>query len=346
MSRQPYRGTRRQRGLRIFQANVAKIAPTHDCALALADAEKYDVVLLQEPWTAIRNSRCLTKTHPAYDTFAPVSSWEANDTRPRVMTYVRRDDSLRADQQRPAPTRDILWTTINDIIIVNFYRQPSTNEALNILLSWHIPPRCLVAGDFNARHHTWQTGNTLHGGKDVAAWAEANNLDLLNTIDVPTNSYGNTIDLAFTNIPLADVTVEDHLATSSDHFTLSITLPEVSPVPFQPKKIRVTSESEIKRFTELVENGIALLPDEASTPTELDNLADSLTKLLQSAAQAAGRVSRKGTKNAPWWTEDCAKAHQEYRATLQLYTAGFDHEIQTAERDFQRVANFKHRPCK
>ena len=91
-----------QKTIRIFQANVGKIPPAHDCALALADSEQYDIVLLQEPWTEAKQGRCLTKTHPAYDTFSPVDSWTNTSTRPRVMTYVRRRPGLTADQQRPA----------------------------------------------------------------------------------------------------------------------------------------------------------------------------------------------------------------------------------------------------
>jgi len=56
-----------QKTIRVFQANVGKIPPAHDCALALADSEQYDVVLLREPWTEAKQGRCLTKTHPAYD---------------------------------------------------------------------------------------------------------------------------------------------------------------------------------------------------------------------------------------------------------------------------------------
>ncbi|KAJ4072803.1 hypothetical protein NW769_015469, partial [Fusarium oxysporum] len=53
MARNRYSQTRKndRKPLRIFQANVGKIPPAHDCALALADSEQYDVVLLQEPWT-------------------------------------------------------------------------------------------------------------------------------------------------------------------------------------------------------------------------------------------------------------------------------------------------------
>jgi hypothetical protein len=75
--------------LRIFQANVGKIPPAYDCALALADVERYDVVLLQEPWTAYIKTRSMTKTYPVYDTFTPVEVWNSNETWPRVMIYVR-----------------------------------------------------------------------------------------------------------------------------------------------------------------------------------------------------------------------------------------------------------------
>src|SRR6478609_8076761 len=307
-SRRPRARRCEKKTLRVFQANVGKIPPVHDCALALADSERYDIVLLQEPWTTTANSRCLTKTHPAYDTYSPVETWHSNSTRPRVMTYVRRDSTLSADQNRPYQSRDILWLTVNDTIIVNFYRQNDERDALDTLLQWPIPDRCLVAGDFNARHHTWQTGLTTNSGHENASWASENDLDLLNTSDIPTNPHGNTIDLAFLNVPLAEANVEDHLATSSDHFTLSLTLPNVEPAPTQPGKIRVTTDDELKRFVEIVELGSTAIPVAASSPLELDELASTLVSLLQSAAKAAGRPVRKGARNAPWWTEECALA--------------------------------------
>src|SRR4051794_21882442 len=122
MHRCPPNNRSGRKTLRIFQANVGKIPPAHDTALALADSERFDLVLLQEPWTGLKDGRCLTKTHPAYDTFSPVTGWDSRDTRPRVMTYVRRSSGLVADQKRPAATRDILWLTVNGVTVVNFYR--------------------------------------------------------------------------------------------------------------------------------------------------------------------------------------------------------------------------------
>ncbi|KAJ0128294.1 Uncharacterized protein HZ326_28607 [Fusarium oxysporum f. sp. albedinis] len=339
MTRNKYSQTRKndRKPLRIFQANVGKIPPAHDCALALADSERYDIVLLQEPWTAHTDSRSLTKTHPAYDTFTPVEMWDSNDTRPRVMTYVRRDPKLLADQIRPFQTRDILWLAINGMTIVNFYRQNDVHDALETLLQWPVPGRCLVAGDFNARHRSWQTGPTTNRGQEIAAWSSENDLNLLNSLDIPTNPYGNTIDLAFTNMPLAEAIVEDHLATSSDHFTLSLTLPDVRPAPTQLGKVRVTADDELKRFVEIVELEAAGIPLADSTPADLDELASALVNLLMSAAKAAGRPSRKSTRSAPWWTEECVGAAAAFRAVRRLYPRGFNQDVQIAKRDLHRV---------
>ncbi|RKK27491.1 hypothetical protein BFJ68_g16530 [Fusarium oxysporum] len=221
--------------------------------------------------------------------------------------------------------------------IVNFYRQNDESNALNILIQWPVPERCLTVGDFNVRHHTWQTGQAMNRGQEIADWASENDLDLLNTPDIPTNPHGNTIDLAVTNMPLAEATVEDHLATSSDHFTLSLTLPDAELAPMQPGRVRVTTDDKLERFAEIVELGAAGLPTADSTPSELDELASALVNLLTSAAKAAGRPTRKGARTAPWWTEECAGAAAAFRAIRRLYPLGFNEEVQIAKRDFHRV---------
>lgn len=87
------------------------------------------------------------------------------------MTYVRRRHELLADQIRPATIRNILGLTINDTTIVDFYRQPYFGEAFDILLRWHVHPRCLVASDFNVKHTTWQTGRLEDRGEDIESLA-------------------------------------------------------------------------------------------------------------------------------------------------------------------------------
>ena len=117
---------------------------------------------------------------------------------------------------------------------------------------------------------------------------------------MPTNPHGNTIDLAFTNVDLAEATIEDHLATSSDHFTLSICLPGMRRAPARPSRVRLTSDGEVERFVEVVEAAINGIAVDVATPEQLDTLAADLVTILQQAAQAAGcSVHKTPTRGAP-----------------------------------------------
>ena len=92
--------------LRIFQANVARGQTNHDLALAQASSENFNIILVQEPWILSHRDRKVTKQHPDYDIFSPTEDW---DTRPRVMTYVRKNENLNAYQILPSDTPDICW---------------------------------------------------------------------------------------------------------------------------------------------------------------------------------------------------------------------------------------------
>ncbi|KAH8647093.1 hypothetical protein BGZ61DRAFT_550079, partial [Ilyonectria robusta] len=46
-------------------------------------------------------------------------------------------------------------------------------------------------------------------------------------------------------MPLAEANVEDHLATSSDHFTLSLMFPDISLAPTQPGKVCLTTDDVV-----------------------------------------------------------------------------------------------------
>jgi hypothetical protein len=100
-------------------------------------------------------------------------------------------------------------------------------------------------------------------------------------------------------MPLAEATVEDYLFTSSDHFTLSLTLPQIKPALMQPSKMRVTTEDELKRFIKIVELRATDIPLTDLTPTELDELASSLMNLLMLAVKVAIRPARKVRRPAP-----------------------------------------------
>ncbi|EXU95295.1 exonuclease-endonuclease-phosphatase family protein [Metarhizium robertsii] len=201
---------------------------------------------------------------------------------------------------------------------MNVYRQPSYDAALDILLRWSPPERCLVAGDFNAKHYSWQTGRLVDRGDDIAAWAAESGLGLLNTADVQWGAFRVMMTLMWSVHRL-----------SASYFTLAPT--------GTPGKVRVTSEEELQRFKELVEAGVCSLPAAATTASELETLAESLVNLLHSSAKAAGRPVRKGTRSAPWWTDECAESAAEYRAVRRIFPMGFNEEVQAARKAFQNV---------
>jgi hypothetical protein len=138
------------------------------------------------------------------------------------------------------------------------------------------------------------------------------------------NLYGNTINLVFTNLPLAEAIIEDHLATSSDYFTFSLTFPDVRSILTQSVKIRVTTEDKVKRFVEIVELGTIEISVADSTPKKLNELTFSLIDLLTSVVKVAGRPARKGGRRAPWWTEEYADAAAAFRAIRRSYPLSFN----------------------
>src|ERR1700722_13186079 len=111
-----YRGTghnrqpSKNRDLQVCWANTGKGMPSHTTILHMAATKKMDVVCIQEPWTYPGSK---TQSHPGYDCYAPVDSWDNEDPdqreagRPRVMTYVRKAAVLLTQKRRPINARDI-----------------------------------------------------------------------------------------------------------------------------------------------------------------------------------------------------------------------------------------------
>src|SRR5271169_5600452 len=94
----------KNKDLQVCWANTGRGMPSHTTILHTAATEKIDVVCIQEPWT-LHSSK--TQSHPGYDCYAPIDSWDSEDPdqreaeRPRVMTYVRKGAGLKTQQRRP-----------------------------------------------------------------------------------------------------------------------------------------------------------------------------------------------------------------------------------------------------
>ena len=151
--------------LRICWANVGRSSPCHITILEAAFQKGMDVVCVQEPFTCANSG---TSTHPGFRHLAPISTWDAPTAsavgRPRVMTYIRKGHHLKLQTRDSLNHPDLLWAVVNGVSILNCYRQPLTLDVLQYVTHLTPPSHCLVGGDFNAKHESFEPGVSAANG--------------------------------------------------------------------------------------------------------------------------------------------------------------------------------------
>jgi hypothetical protein len=131
-------------------------------------------------------------TYPSYNVYILVDSWNSYDSRPRVITYIRK--GAKAQQVRPWTSRDILWILCNKVNVVNIYRPPDkpNSQVTSLLLNWTPPRHCILVGDFNVRHPLWEPGapGRYNSSFEIVNWTEKNGFTYVGKAGVPTHSAG------------------------------------------------------------------------------------------------------------------------------------------------------------
>lgn len=307
----------------ICWANVGKIGPAHNTILNVALEEGIDVLCVQEPWT---DSGTKTQTNPAFHTFAPVNSWDWEDleqkelVRPRVLTYVRKSLDLRMQQRHSVHSRDLLWLDVNGYLILNAYRQPGTDLVIDYVTKLVPPPRCIVGGDFNVHHDFFEPGvNTFSRGGELVEWSTDTMMDFIGEVGTLTQRSGHVLDLTFSNVPWAQITVRADMHCGSDHETQVTVLPGRGEISTRQHYYRVT-EANLGKFTSLVEIGTSMLRDPWSITCkeEANVYAEALAGVFKAAIEGAGQKDEGTSKPALWWTQECKDAYRAYLVSRQL----------------------------
>ncbi|KAI1001299.1 hypothetical protein K3495_g6897 [Podosphaera aphanis] len=114
--------------LKILSVNVGRGAPAHEIALNEAYSSSAGVILIQEPYIYRDRAKRITKRHPCFETFSPID--DGTSSRPRVMSYVRKNAGVRSEQSYTALSSDLLLLKImspsgKSIHIVNVYNAPA-----------------------------------------------------------------------------------------------------------------------------------------------------------------------------------------------------------------------------
>ena len=284
--------------LRVCWANVGRSSPCHIIILEVAFQKGMDVVCVQEPFTC---ANLRTSTYPGFRHLAPISTWDtpsaAGSACPRVITYVRKRHHIKLQTRESLNYRELLWVVVNGVAILNCYRQPLTPDVLQYVTHLAPPQQCLVGGDFNVRHESFEPNVTAaHGGIELANWAAAASMDYIGVPGQPTHCAGHVIDLTFSNVPFAQSAVDASMHSGSDHETIVTSIPTrtLGASHLEQYHYRVP-EASLPKFTGLMEMGAQSIPDPlaAQDAAQLDNCVTLLTETMQHSVQTAGKPNRK-----------------------------------------------------
>ena len=301
--------------LTILQANVGRGGSAHEIALNLGFEYNFDVICLQEPWTSRDTPRRLTKRHPGYEIFSPLEDWT---TRPRVLTYIRRRANIRAYQRKLQHTweesPDIIAVRVNALTVYNVYRPPGEPANGDIIsgLDHNTPgPHSVILGDFNTHHEAWDPTSTSRstGAENLNSWLNHNQLSLITPAGIPTHNEGAVLDLAFSNVEGAIGFIEEHLHSTSDHETISLTVPDSSSHPYPKGRLKYNAINQ-ELFCQTLSKEIE---GQEAFPQDVNLMAEQLTKAIQRALEVSTPRTLVGAKGAPWWTTECKEAAQHYR---------------------------------
>lgn len=293
------RPPRSSKELRIAWCNTQNAPAPHITLLEVCWNEGIDVVQVQEPWARPDTK---TQNHIGFETYAPIDSWTTYDERPRVMTYVRKNRNIKAQQRRPAQSREMLWLDVNGYSLLNVYRQPGQDNVIDYVTRLIPPTRCLIGGDWNVWHPEFEPGiGGLNRGADLVQWLHSSGMAFTGVPGQPTHRAGHVLDLVFSNIPFVETTVVESMATGSDHSTLVSTIPGRG--YGAPARLRYkVREEDLERFSHLVAAGVASLPEVASvkTPAQLNECVNKLSEVFASATEAVGKPAGDRAHSAPW----------------------------------------------
>src|SRR5436190_345969 len=182
-------------------------------------------------------------------------------------------------------------------------------------------------------HDMFEPGiQAVHQGAELACWATESGMDFIGTPGAPTQRAGHVLDLTFSNIPFAQMTIRTDMHSGSDHETQVTIIPGRGNAPLEQFHFRVP-EAELDKFARLVKNSMANLTDpwQLIDTAQIDNYTTMLAEILNSAIQTVGRPDRGGGGKAPWWSAECEDAYRDHLIARQN---NLDHSTPFETREF------------
>lgn len=278
----------------------------------LFNKNNWDIALIQEPWT----SKGRVKGLPS-QTGKLIYNTEVERTRTAILCrstyntfsinqFICRDITA-VSLEIPLSKGGKLTMNIASCYFPGDGNDPPPEEVQSFINYCTAQKQKFIIGcDANSHHTVWGSTDTNTRGEQLFEFCLLNNIAINNTGNEPT--FVNAI-----RKEVLDLTMSD-MGTSSTirywHVSEEPSLSDHRYVRFDiriPQKagamVRIPKRTNWPVFTDRLQDNLAGLQNSIDCVTDLDNVADNLTRAIIDAYHSSSpQVRVSGTRDVPWWT--------------------------------------------
>jgi len=189
----------------------------------------------------------------------------------------------------------------------------------------------LMTGDFNIRDSLWDSAFPFHSSvsDNLIIIADSFNLSLFTLTNPCPTRYSDTageanlvIDLMFLHCGSYELdchSIHPGNYLSSNHAPLSIDIPIIDEVIQSSKLIiHLKSNQESAFVEEVISSFKSLDTSIINDSNELESIINQLGAIIDQAWKKNAKKSRISKHSKQWWTDDCSRALNNYRALRSL----------------------------
>src|ERR1700743_1377678 len=158
--------------LRIWQQNLNRSLTSQLHLLNTAHPDKWDILILQEPWMGHIGTRSSHHWRVLY----PDTYFKDNSKKPRSIIMVNTNIPTNSYEQLHFNTPDVTGIRITEdkskILIINVYNDCNNNDSIDAVSTYLTPlfpndiipddTHVIIAGDFNRHHEWWEDPHNAH----------------------------------------------------------------------------------------------------------------------------------------------------------------------------------------
>ena len=325
---------------RLFRCLQVNLRHSKVASASLAEVileNKFDVILIQEPYAKNSNSPAVSNIPPGYISFHSLSKDHAYGS--AVLVRLSLATTFRAvcrSQSNHIAAVD-LHTPLGTFRFISAYLRPSISDVVTQFISGIggiLTKLSIVAVDSNALNKIWNSKCTNARGTELESVISDNCLQILNQpLDQLSFVPAGT---SFLDLTLAGSSVKSarwffpSIPSMSDHpyiyFEINQQATSSSPSNSGRTKVRThhISRINVDQFRGKVSAAIKLLSKQSCESTQsIDLSIEELCAIISSAACSSRtrKLFEPGARNMPWWSKELCGLRHKTRQAFKLWSA-------------------------